>query len=100
MRLLMLVFFFPSFLETGFIPKANRPENANKIFCIDSNQNIKTDTTYLAPVLAELRKKWPGNKIINLVFHGHSVPAGYFKTPAIHTFQAYPMLVLKKVTDS
>ena len=56
--------------------------------------------TYLDSINTELQKKWPDNKIINLVFHGHSVPAGYFKTPAIHTFQAYPILVLKKVTDS
>ncbi len=56
--------------------------------------------TYLDSLKSELQKKWPDNKIINFVFHGHSVPAGYFKTPAIHTFQAYPMLVLKKVTDS
>ncbi|MEO8414955.1 MAG: SGNH/GDSL hydrolase family protein [Ginsengibacter sp.] len=100
MRLLILILFLPSFLNTGFISSDNKPGSANKISCISSHQNINTDTTYLAPVLAELRKKWPDNKIINLVFHGHSVPAGYFKTPAIHTFQAYPMLVLKKVTDS
>ncbi len=55
---------------------------------------------YLDSIKTELQKKWPDNKIINLVFHGHSVPAGYFKTPAIHTFQAYPMLVLKKVTEA
>ena len=23
--------------------------------------------------------KWPRNRTINIVFHGHSVPAGYFK---------------------
>ncbi len=55
---------------------------------------------YLDSIKTELQKKWPDNRIINLVFHGHSVPAGYFKTPAIHTFQAYPMLVLKKVTEA
>lgn len=100
MKFLILLFFLPSFLKTDFISNANQPATANKITLTNNNQNANTDTTYLAPVLAELRKKWPDNKIINLVFHGHSVPAGYFKTPAIHTFQSYPMLVLKKVTDS
>ncbi len=100
MRLLLLIFSLASFLKTHFISQFSRPESTKKITAVDSNQNINTDTNYLAPVVAELRKKWPDNKIINLVFHGHSVPAGYFKTPAIHTFQSYPMLVLKKVTDS
>jgi hypothetical protein len=27
---------------------------------------------------------------VNLVFHGHSVPAGYFKTPHVDTLNAYP----------
>lgn len=31
------------------------------------------------------------------MFHGHSVPAGYFKTPVVNTFESYPFLVLKKL---
>ncbi len=53
------------------------------------------DTTYLAPLKSRFTARWPNNKTINLVFHGHSVPAGYFKTPAIHTMEAYPELTLK-----
>jgi len=34
--------------------------------------------TYLK---TELQKEWPKNRAMNIVFHGHSVPAGYFKTP-------------------
>jgi len=30
----------------------------------------------LAPLHAELAKKWPVNRAVNIVFHGHSVPAG------------------------
>jgi acyl-CoA thioesterase-1 len=48
---------------------------------------------YLAGVVAELEKTWPGNRTVNLVFHGHSVPAGYFATPTVDTFNAYPHLV-------
>lgn len=48
---------------------------------------------YLAPVLAELAKSWPTNHTVNLVCHGHSVPAGYFKTPVVQTFDAYPYLL-------
>jgi len=49
---------------------------------------------YLATVKAELKKTWPNNRAINLVFHGHSVPAGYFRTPDVRTLEAYPHQVL------
>lgn len=42
---------------------------------------------------AELLKKWPTNRTINIVFHGHSVPAGYHKTPDVRPFESYPHLV-------
>jgi len=57
------------------------------------------DTNYLSAMRIELTKKWPGNRLYNLVFHGHSVVAGYFNTPKINTFQSYPMVVLKKLTE-
>lgn len=44
-------------------------------------------------LLAEFEKKWPTNRAINLVFHGHSVPAGYFVTPEVRPFESYPHLV-------
>ena len=48
---------------------------------------------YLQNVLDELEKKWPDNRVINIVCHGHSVPAGYFATPFVNTFHAYPHLL-------
>jgi lysophospholipase L1-like esterase len=54
---------------------------------------------YLSPVKAELEKKWPANHTINLVFHGHSVPTGYFRTPEVHTFESYPFLVLRQLKE-
>lgn len=51
------------------------------------------DTAYLRDIKTGLQKKWPANRTINLVFHGHSVPAGYGRTPEVHTFEAYPSLV-------
>lgn len=47
----------------------------------------------LAPVHEELSKKWPGNRTVNIVFHGHSVPSGYHKTPDVRPFESYPHLV-------
>ena len=44
----------------------------------------------LAPVVQALELKWPRNRTLHLVCHGHSVPAGYFVTPAVHANEAYP----------
>lgn len=49
--------------------------------------------TYLGDVCKELVKSWPANRTVTIVCHGHSVPAGYFRTPAVHTFEAYPYLL-------
>ena len=54
-------------------------------------------TTYLNELKTELQIEWPENKTINIVFHGHSVPAGYFKTPEVNTLSSYPSLVLQKI---
>ncbi len=58
---------------------------------------IADPATYLSDLKTEMQKEWPKNRTINLVFHGHSVPAGYFKTPHVNTLAAYPNLVLKKL---
>ena len=50
-----------------------------------------------APLLAELKKPWPSNRVVNVVFHGHSVPAGYHKTPEVKPFESYPLLALGKI---
>ena len=53
--------------------------------------------TYLNDLKVELKKEWPDNRTINLVFHGHSVPAGYFKTPVVNTLEAYPYQLLRQI---
>lgn len=54
---------------------------------------------YLEPIKKELVKEWPNNRTINLVFHGHSVPSGYFKTPVVNTMDAYPYQVLRLLKE-
>lgn len=54
---------------------------------------------YLKDIRQELQKEWPYNSAINLVFHGHSVPSGYFNTPNVRTMEAYPQQVLEAVKD-
>lgn len=52
---------------------------------------------YLSDITARLKVQWPKNRTINIVCHGHSVPAGYFKTPVVDTFNAYPHLLHRKL---
>jgi hypothetical protein len=54
---------------------------------------------YLNDIKTELKKEWPKNRTINLVFHGHSVPSGYFKTPFVNTFESYPFLFFKELKE-
>ncbi len=54
---------------------------------------IPDRTTYLAEVVTMLKVQWPENRTVNIVCHGHSVPAGYFATPLVDTFHAYPHLL-------
>lgn len=68
-------------------------------FFIAKAQQTERDT-YLKPILVEMQKPWPNNRTINIVFHGHSVPTGYFATPIVNTLDAYPHLTLKSLKSS
>lgn len=48
---------------------------------------------YLANLVALLNSRWPDNRTVHIVCHGHSVPAGYFQTPVVESFNAYPHLL-------
>ncbi|GLR17860.1 SGNH/GDSL hydrolase family protein [Portibacter lacus] len=58
-------------------------------------QEEQQEDDYLAELKEELVKVWPKNRTINFIFHGHSVPSGYFRTPYVNTLDAYPHLFLK-----
>src|SRR5262245_50112113 len=64
------------------------------LFTISINAQVALQATYLDSIKSELNKTWPKNRTINLVFHGHSVPTGYFNTPNVRTLDAYPHLTL------
>ncbi len=55
--------------------------------------------TYLSELKALLQKQWPANRIVNVVAHGHSVPAGYFATPNVDSLNAYPHLLHKALKE-
>ncbi len=54
---------------------------------------VANKETYLIAVIQEMLKSWPANRLVNIVCHGHSVPAGYFTTPVIDSLHAYPHLL-------
>jgi acyl-CoA thioesterase I len=48
---------------------------------------------YLAEFRTLAEVTWPKNRAIHVACHGHSVPAGYFKTPEVRTLESYPHLL-------
>lgn len=55
---------------------------------------------YFDSLLLELKQQWPQNRNLRFVFHGHSVPAGFFKTPQIRRFDSYPLLFQRQMCDA
>ncbi|HSH20452.1 MAG TPA: SGNH/GDSL hydrolase family protein [Draconibacterium sp.] len=82
----MKIFIFLTLILFGLLVHAQSIESGNV-----------NPSDYLNNLKIELQKEWPKNRTINIVFHGHSVPAGYFKTPQVNTLSAYPYLFLKKL---
>jgi lysophospholipase L1-like esterase len=60
--------------------------------------SVAEKKTYLKDLAEQLNTDWPKNRTINFVCHGHSVPAGYFKTPKVDTMNAYPHLWHEEIT--
>lgn len=48
---------------------------------------------------AELKRTWPNNRTVNIVFHGHSVPSGFHATPRVKPFESYPHLFRVKMAE-
>ena len=63
------------------------------------NLSVADSNSYLKNIKAEMLVQWPKNRTINIIFHGHSVPSGYFKTPTVNSLSSYPYLVLKKIKE-
>jgi len=66
---------------------------------VSAAETVAAPSNYLAGISALLTHQWPTNRTINIVCHGHSVPAGYFKTPTVETFKAYPHLLDKALKE-
>ena len=85
-------------LKTG---KAGKTEELNhRVTAADSGPpRIADPTLYLRPISDLLKEKWPRNRSVRIVCHGHSVPSGYAATPFVDTFNAYPYLLHKGLKE-
>jgi acyl-CoA thioesterase I len=61
--------------------------------------SVANHTEYLASLVDELKAQWPENRAVNIVCHGHSVPAGYTATPTVASTSAYPNLLRLKLAE-
>jgi hypothetical protein len=57
--------------------------------------NLKTK---VGELFQNLCADWPENRAIYIVFHGHSVPAGYHRAPEVKPFDSYPHMVFQRPT--
>ncbi len=73
-------------------PKRDSP---GQTLAVSGTSGVAPKDAYLADLVEMMKTPWPKNRTVNIVFHGHSVPAGFFKTPFVDTFNAYPHLVHK-----
>jgi len=91
----MKALIFLLFILSGFLVHAQNSESRIQ----NPESGMVNPSDYLSDLKTELQKEWPKNRTINIVFHGHSVPAGFFKTPNVNTLSAYPNLFLKKLKE-
>ena len=64
-----------------------------------NDETQDTETKSVQQLFDALRAKWPKNRTINMVFHGHSVPSGYHKTPQVKPFESYPFMVYQGMNE-
>jgi len=57
------------------------------------SQSNAEKESYLFETIRAFLQPWPGNRTVNIICHGHSVPAGYFTTPIVDALHAYPHLL-------
>lgn len=58
-----------------------------------------TEANPFADLKQQLKQTWPNNRLVRFVFHGHSVPAGYFRTPIVRRFDSYPVLFHQELCE-
>ncbi len=65
----------------------------------DNTPALADRSAYLGDLTTELTKRWPDNRMVTIVCHGHSVPSGYFRGAVVQPFDAYPHLTHRLLQD-
>jgi len=65
--------------------------------CASSTLTPASHSPLPTALIRELTVAWPQNRTIHIIFHGHSVPAGYHRTPEVKPFDSYPLLSVEKI---
>ncbi|MEX2168549.1 MAG: hypothetical protein WD851_04525 [Pirellulales bacterium] len=63
----------------------------------DASHATPPSAVNLQHVIDQLRTPWPDNRIVNIVWHGHSALAGCFQIPDVCIFDSYPNLLHVKL---
>jgi lysophospholipase L1-like esterase len=74
-------------------------EKSESTTSTQTNSFTQKPANYFGELIEEMKIHWPANRRITIVAHGHSVPAGYFKTPEIRTFDSYPSLLHQRLAS-
>lgn len=74
--------------------------NSFPVLAEESAKQTSDENDYLFELKEQLQLKWPYNRTINIVFHGHSVPSGYFRAGRVNSQAAYPHLFFKFLTEN
>jgi lysophospholipase L1-like esterase len=74
-------------------------EKSESTTSTQTNSLTQQPADYFGELIEEMKIHWPANRRITIVAHGHSVPAGYFKTPEIRTFDSYPSLLHQRLAS-
>lgn len=73
---------------------------ASQLHSQDPTETSEFDSARaLQELVHAMQKEWPHNRNLRFVFHGHSVPAGYFRTPEVRRFDSYPMLFFRELNQ-
>lgn len=80
-------------LSCAATPALELDQERQPVQAITPQTQAADPQTYLAAFNEEFEKRWPHNRRITIVAHGHSVPTGYTTRGIVKPYDAYPHLL-------
>jgi lysophospholipase L1-like esterase len=66
---------------------------------VDPANYASSPNGYFDGICQEMEVRWPNNRTINIVAHGHSVPTGYLTNGVVNRWECYPFQSLKLIKE-